>query len=319
MAVHFVTRRACVALAALTLVACGPPDSTDVAEAAVDGFPLAIPGPGGGEVLLERPAWRILPGNAGALDLLSSLIEPERVVAITVGTRPYSVALRGDFDGSGVREVESFDLETIVSLEPDVVVSHAWQSIDKGPFLRRVGIPVFEIPDAVDFEGLCDVIALLGAAVGEDQRASATIADLRARLATLAEVDRSRFDAMTYSSSGAGGWTAAEGTTAEAFMTWAGLTPAATAAGLRGHHQVDHERLLDIDPRVLIIASDDGDPDASTTLLALRADERLSSLRALGDDGLVIVLPDELFSCTSHYLVEAAERVAAAVDARWRP
>ncbi len=294
-------------------------DRADLESRPAPGFPLALVGDDGSECLLTAPARRVLAGNAGALDLFLEVADPERVAAINRGTRPYSVALTPSPEDpaplSQILEIDRFDLESVATLAPDLVLTHAWQTLDKGPFLERLGVPRLVLSEASGLTDLERDLERLAAAVGTPERGARAVEALRIRVARLSDRDRSAWSALAYSGAESGGWSSGSGTTAASLIGWAGLGNLAEERGMAGHFQVDHELLLDLDPRVLVVPSDDGTLDGSSTWRALRSDERLAALAVRRGEGLVVPIESRLFGTTSHHLVGAAEALAAALDA----
>lgn len=294
------------------------PDRADPGREPAAGFPLVLAGDDGSECRLEAPAGRVLAGNAGALDLFLEVASPDHVVAINRGTRPYSVALTPSPEDptplSEIDEIDRFDLESVATLAPDLVLTHAWQTLDKGPFLERLGVPRLVLSEASGLADLERDLERLAAAVGTPERGARAVEALRMRVARLSERDRSAWSALAYSGAESGGWSSGSGTTAASLIGWAGLRNLAEERGMAGHFQVDHELLLDLDPRVLVVPSDDGTLEGSSTWRALRSDERLAALAVRRDEGLVVPIESRLFGTTSHHLVGAAEALAAALD-----
>ena len=282
------------------------------------GFPLELESANGRRSVLTAPARHVLPGNAGALDLLLAVADDDWVAAINVGTRPYSVALADPKRLAQAPELKAFDMESIAVLAPDLVITHAWQTLDKGPFLERMSIPVLELGESDGLESIERDLERIGRALDRSERADEVIADLRRRVAALRTVDRSAYEVLTLSGGDTGTWTAGSGTTAATLVDWANATHVPTELGLEGHFQLDHEGLLEIDPQVIVVSSDDGTLEGSSSWRALRSDERLSGLRALGGDGFGIALESRRMGTTSHQLLEAAEALAAALDSRSR-
>ncbi|MEO0649345.1 MAG: ABC transporter substrate-binding protein [Planctomycetota bacterium] len=307
-----------VPLLCALLAACGgsPTPAADPSSAPpVAGFPLVLESANGRSARLERPARRVLAGNAGALDLLLAIADEERVGGINAGTRPYSVAMRDAAVLADAPLLKTFDMESIATLDPDLVLTHGWQTMDKGPFLERMSIPVLELGESDSLDAIALDLERLGRALDVRERAAAVVEDLRARAAVLAEVDRSQLEAMTLSGGDGGSWSAGSGTTAAFVIELAGLTHLTSARGLEGHFQLDHEQLLELDPEVLVVPSDDGTLAGSSTWRAIESDARLAGLRVRSDAGQVVPIDALLLGTTSHHLIDAAEALAAAIDA----
>jgi len=92
----------------------------------------------------------------------------------------------------------------------------------------------------------------------------------------------------------------------------AGMQNAGAEDGYEMDYQIDVERLLVLDPDLLIVA---GSVSGLTPSMEfLREDELLQDLKAVKNDH-VVVLPSTLFSSNSQHLLTAAEHLSASVDA----
>ena len=287
----------------------------EVAPAA--GFPVEVVLPDGSELAFEVPPRRVLPANAGAVDLLSLLVDPERVVAVPDQTDGFS---RLEVDASGWGEVRRFDRyagEVVLALEPDLVLTHSWQSPETSALLRGEGVPVIPLPIPETWDEVLDTLRLLARLLDAEERAAQVEGELDARVADLAR----RVPAgtpprvLSYANFGAGGSTAGRTTTLDIVFGLAGLTNAATEAGIDGYAEIDHERLLTIDPDVIIVDAGEGERGSPPTARYLASQPELADLAALRADR-VIVLPSHLFASVSTELVRAAEALQEALG--WR-
>ena len=204
--------------------------------------------------------------------------------------------------------------ETVLALEPDVVVTHAWQNADATAVVRRSGVRVVELPDLRSYDDVLATLELLGRELGAEERARELRAELDARCAALdARPKPARRRVLPYSNFGSTGWTAGKGTTADVFIRLAGLVNAAAEAGLEGHVNLDNERLLAIDPDYILVGTAPRDPGYSIGAEYLRSEPSLQGLRAIRD-GRVIVLTAKLVNASSHHVVDAAEALLDAID-----
>ena len=93
-----------------------------------------------------------------------------------------------------------------------------------------------------------------------------------------------------------------------------GMRNAVSLAGLDGHCQVEIERLLDLDPSVLILSAPDEGGEFAGTLKYLKNERSFRFLQAL-QLHRVATIQSRLFSSASHFILDAAEHLAAQVDA----
>jgi iron complex transport system substrate-binding protein len=268
---------------------------------------------------MDPPPSRILPANTAAAEFLATILGGEgasRLAALPEQVDAYSSL---DFRGppwSSIRRFSRYEPEPLIALHPDLVVTHAWQAADTTDVLRAQGIPVVVLASARSYEDIRDSIEALGRAIGAQDEASKAIARLDGRIAELGRnaSHRSGLRALEYSNSGTGGWTAGKDTTADAMLRLAGMRNAAAEAGFEGHANLDAERLIAIDPDVIVVGAPARDDVGSPTRAVLEGTSAFALLSAV-KAGRIVVLPASLLSSDSPCLVDAAERLASEVDA----
>lgn len=314
-----------IALAALMLAVRDPAEApraggpAPAASGAADpstptaGFPREVT-VGTERLRLEARPERILPCNASAVDYLVSLVEPSRVLGL-----PYTALAYATIDGphegwDTLPRLHDFSSEAILALAPDLILTHGWQEPAAMRTLENAGVPVLRLPDVRDYEGVRELLLALGSLLGEEDASRALVDGYDARVAALrADGSRAGWSALTYSNYGTGGWTAGAGTTADLVIGLAGLSNAAAEAGLEGHVGLEIERLLTIDPDVLVLGVAAADEGSNPTLDLLRGEPSLAGLSAVRK-ACFAVLPSHLALASSHRVVDAAEALATAVD-----
>lgn len=282
-------------------VALPPPGNESIGTRAVtlgDGSTLRVP----------DQAQRILPATSAAVDLLADLDLHDRVVAIPLAAFSWSVAAREPERWSEHTVLNALEGEAILALKPDLIIAAPWSY--QGPLwvARSVNIPVLPLPDAKSWLEVEAGIALAGEALGVQERAQALMENLAARRLKLRGAGRPSRRMVTYSNFGAGGHTSGTGTTLDLVITLAGME---NAVGRKGHCELSLEEILSIDPEVFLTST--GRDMVSPGAEFLRSEPVLSHLEAV-EKGRIIILPAELFSASSHRILDAAEEVARRVD-----
>jgi iron complex transport system substrate-binding protein len=274
--------------------------------------------PSTSEVRAEH-AVRIVPANTAAAEFLAFLLGDEG--ASRIAAMPEQVDAYSSFDfrrapWSGPSRFARYAPETMIALHPDLVLTHEWQSRDTTEVLRAQGIPLVVLASARSYEDVRKTLETLGRTLGLEARAKAAIADLDRRVERLRDGtgERRGLRALEYSNSGTGGMTAGADTTAETMIALAGMRNAAGEAGLSGHVPLELERLVTIDPDVIVVGAPARDEVGSSTKSVLEKTPALGNLAAV-KSGRIVVMPASLLSTDSPCLVEAAERLAAEVDA----
>jgi iron complex transport system substrate-binding protein len=266
----------------------------------------AAPGPG----RVSRPM-RVLPANSAATDLLIEVCPRERIVAIPDAARHWSM-IADDLGHWAEKPVLArFTGEAVLALEPDLVIASTWS--DRAPIevLRSAGIRVVELPDAESWADLVASVELLGEELDERERAAAFCERLEARREALALLAQPRRRILPYANFGQGGSTSGSNTTLDLAIRLAGFENVAASADLKRHASISLEEVILLDPEVFLTAS--GRDGVASGASYLRGEPALAHLLAVKDDRIV-VLPAELFSASSHRVLDAAEALAARVE-----
>lgn len=275
--------------------------------------------PASGEIRAEH-ASRIVAGNTAAAEFLAFLLGDDgasRIAAVPEQVDAYSNVDFRRAPWSAPARFARYSPETLIALHPDLVVTHEWQSRDTTQILRAQGIPTIVLASARSYEDVRATLETLGRTLGVEGRAKEVLAGLDRRVEKLRQGGSARkgLRALEYSNGGTGGMTAGRDTTVETMIVLAGMRNAAAEAGLAGHVPLDLEKLVSIDPDVIVVGAPARDEVGSPTKSVLEKTPALAGLSAV-KNGRIAVLPSSLLSSDSPCLVDAAEKLASEVDAR---
>mgnify|MGYP000660490233 CR=1 FL=1 len=228
-------RLTAVFVAALVLVAAGGVATpvaagAGAAQDATEGsFPLTETDATGTEVTVDGEPERIVTLAPSAAQTLWELNASGKVV----GVSDNADYLDGFAEKEVVSEGLSYDTETIVGLEPDLVLAPDAVADDVVTSLRDSGLTVYNFGPTANFSELYEKTRLTGQLAGECAAADATVADMRERVTTIedAVADEERPGAF-YSFFG---FTAGANTFIDSIMTTAGTENVAdTEMGIDG-------------------------------------------------------------------------------------
>ncbi len=263
---------------------------------------------------LTSPPRRCVPANAGLVDMLAALVEPQRIVAIPAQADSWSVLAEPSPLAARFAETPRFEryvAERVLAHDPDLVLVDPFNAPETTNRLVEAGVAVLQVASSPRWEQILRVLRELGAILGADERAGRLIQSLEARRKTLQARARQRkpLRALAYSNQGAGGFGAADATTMDEVLSLAGCVN--VLHGRAGWTPLSFEDLLALAPDVLVISAEPGEPAAAETVL--RETPALRSLRVL-TTGRIVKLPPRLFSTTSQTMLRAAEVLSSAID-----
>jgi iron complex transport system substrate-binding protein len=287
-------------------VSCSRPAESSARAAQPDGTALE----------LAAPPVRVVPANTAAAEIVAPLLGPERIAALPEQVDAYASF---DFRSHGFEKIPRFAryaAEPLIAMHPDLVVTHVWQAAETTAVLREQGTPVLVLKSATSYDDVRATLLMCASVFRLEKQGQALVAALDARIAALREHGerRAALRAIVYSNDGSGGWAAGADTTGDAIVRLAGLRDAAAEAGIKGHSSCDFEKLIRIDPDVIVVASKARDETGSATKSVLESTPALAKLAAL-EEHRIVVLPAALLWCDSQGIVDGAEQLARSVDA----
>lgn len=249
---------------------------------------------------------RIVSMNLCADELVLRLADPAHVLSVTWLSRDRQAS---NVVGLAGQVAANHGLaEEIIALRPDLVLAGLYTTRTTVGLLRRVGLPVVELDVPVTLEAVYRQIRDLAAVLEEGERGEALIATIESGLDGLSpRADGRRPSALVFNPSG---FTVERDSLVDELLRRAGLRNLAVELGLDGYGQIPLEVLVLARPDLLVVAAD---PEAGPALAyeALRH----PVLARLPRDMRVIVLPSRLWTCAGPALVDAVQRLAAAVEA----
>ncbi len=180
-------------LALIALAACGGTDEPE--QAANDdmeqanpvesAFPVSIADAVDAEVTIDSKPERIVSLIPSNTETLFALGLNDEIVGVSEFDNYPEEALEKEKVGG-----MEFNLEQIISLEPDVVFAHesnAHNSSEGLEQLREAGIPVIVVNDASSFEEAYKAIEMMAAATGTKDQGDKIIEEIKAKVAEIAE------------------------------------------------------------------------------------------------------------------------------------
>jgi len=292
-------RRLCAVLGALSVAAA----AAGAEGAAV--FPVSVTDDGGATVRLDHRPQRIVSLTLPTDEILLSLVDTPRLVAITMQAAD-PVLSNVAKDAARIPAHLSMDAERVISLRPDLVIVAPWSEPGEVALLRETKIPVYMMSTAITVDDVVARIRRLALMTGDQEKGEAMIAAMLRRIGaverTVAPLPASRrLRALDWAS-----WGGAQGrgSSWDEVVRRAGLINA--AAGLTS------DRVGQIDCDILILSGGMfGSSGGKPGKVNFRDDPALRGLRAV-QTNRVYTIPESLKDATSQYMADAIEWLARA-------
>ena len=281
---------------------------------AQQGFPLHVTDDTGAAVTIAARPLRIVSLTLTTDEILLSLVDPRRLLAVTTFATDPAIS---NAAAAAARVPHKLDVnvETVLSLAPDLVFVADWTDSAPVRQLREAGVPVYLMTSGVTIASIEGKIARCALLTGDEARGRAMIADMEKRLAAIdqkvAKVAPSqRLRALDYAA-----WGSAQGrgSSWDEMLRRAGLVDAVAdfSSDSWGQVPLSREKILELDPDVLVLPGwVYGNPRGADAFFAqVTGDPALKKLRAVRTDR-VYQMPERLKSTTSQYIVDAVEWLA---------
>ncbi|WIV66094.1 PGF-CTERM-anchored ABC transporter substrate-binding protein [Natrialbaceae archaeon AArc-T1-2] len=264
-------------------------------------YPLELTDGTGETVALEEPPERVvalMPSDArtafeiGAEDVVVGMPITDATADLAVGDR------------TDVTEDDGFttDVETVVGLEPDVVVAGSAASEDEIDQLRDLGLTVYHFDEAESLEDVVENVAITGQLTGDCAGATETAEWMDDRFDLLESAVEDEDHPLAYYPMG-GGFTAGTETFQHEVMTTAGLENVASHAGIEGWEPISEEVVVEEDPEWIVYGDGFDEPQVSEAVHETTASQEEN----------VVAVDDNDFSQPGPNVVFAVEEILEAV------
>lgn len=259
----------------------------------------------GREVTLARPAQRIVSMAPSNTEILFALGAGDEVVG------------RDDFsdyppEAEAVASIGStygdLNTETIVGLEPDLVLAASITPSEHIDALEAVGLTVFVMGNPASFEDLFANIVLAGRLTGRQAEAEALVADMQGRYETVVAATQGLEPVSVFyevdGSDPSAPWTTGSGTFQQMMFDIVGAEN--VAADIDGWGQMNLEQIVVRDPQVIIFGAG---PFVPTTVESLKERAGWGGIGAVTEDR-VYAIDTDLLDLPGPRLVEGLLQLA---------
>ncbi|MCA8943564.1 MAG: ABC transporter substrate-binding protein [Planctomycetes bacterium] len=279
-------------------------------------FPLRIERAHARTQTLARRPERVFLANATVVDIASELISADRVVALPEQALTWSRLVDVDDGFRAKARFRSVDSEQVLAFAPDLILCSSFNQKFAGDWVEASGIPMVSLPHPRSIDELREIIRLLGTVLDAETSAGLLDDELGRRIDAIGRAGGARrgLGVLVYSNVGAGGYTPGRGTLADDMIRTLGMRNVAADLGKRDYEECTFEDIIVGAPDFIVVPGRYGEQELSTRDLLLD-EPALAEVTAVARRQIVRLHP-RLFSTGSHEIVEAAEQIAAFVDAR---
>ena len=272
------------------------------------GWPREVEGLNGIVSIPFKPL-RIITASVGHDEMTLAIVPLDRLVAVGGASKDQTYSNVADLlqDKTEI----SRDPETIISQEPDIIVTSPFFSADGVAAVSKAGIPVIQTELKQGPEARINNILLMGYIYGEEERAIAFATEVRERYEALIAVTgqvETQPRVLALTQFGDRIWTAGTDSTEGGVISAAGGLNVAAEAGIEGNQTTSLEGVIAMNPEVIVIAQpvEFGAEEFRQSLLD---NEALAELPAVKNEAIYLV-EGKHFTTLSFWNIRGAEDLA---------
>jgi iron complex transport system substrate-binding protein len=159
-----------------------PPTPTETTTAQNQGFPLTLEDSLGRTVTLDAPAQRIVSLAPSNTEILFAIGAGDQLVGRDAFSDYPAEAVQIADVGGGWGDL---NLETIVSLQPDLVLAAELSPPEQIQSLESLGLTVYLLKNPIQLEGMYANLLTVGQITGHEEEAAALVQSLKQRVAAV--------------------------------------------------------------------------------------------------------------------------------------
>lgn len=277
-------------------------------------YPLTLVDDARNVVVLPAAPRRIVSLTLATDEILLSLVDTTRIIAVTTFAADNQISNVAD-QAALIPYKLTQNVETIISLQPDLVLVASWSDPSPVKQMRDAGVAVYLMASGVSVASIEEKIEILALMTDQQETGRQIVAGMEKRLAAVKEkvsnlAPEKRARVMDYAT-----WGSAQGrgSSWDEIVQRAGLVNA--VAGLApdewGQVPLSRETVLRLDPDILVLPGwVYGNPQGASAFLSqILRDPAFRGLTAVRANR-VLVMPERLKSTTSHFIAAAVEWLA---------
>jgi len=268
----------------------------------------------GNRVKMSGKPQRIVSLSLGTDEILLSLVAPVRLAAVTYLADDAGISNVAELSKQVPGRVKA-NLESIIGLQPDVVIVADWQPIELIKSIQDAGIAVYVYKTPATINEVKKVIQELASLVGEEAKGTELVAKMDTDLTYISEKVKKvphnkKQIVIRYTLMGA---TYGTGSLFDDICKYAGVENGVSKAGGTAFDYLPKEKIIAVNPDVFILPAWDftGKTDIHQFKSAVQNDPAFQSLSAVQHNKLVMIA-DKNISAASQYITLGVKDVATA-------
>ena len=301
-------------LTALVLGGCANSEQKSTKNVSEKGY--TVTDATGKKISFAESPKRIVSLSSSADEILLDMLPPERIAALTNLADDPGICSTTEKAKAVKQRVQSKNVETILALNPDLVLMPDWLGAEKIQGFRDVGIKVYVYKTPVTLADIQNSVREIASVVDAREQGDKLVLAMQEKLDGVQQklkklpADKKQV-VVPLSLMGAFG---GKGTTFDDICNYANVTNGISAAGIDKNAVIAKEKIVEINPDAFILPTWDfgKSGDAKNFINETMNDPALQTVKAIKNNRLIQIHDAYLYSI-SHYAANAVDEIARAV------
>lgn len=290
-------------------------ETTTKVESSKDtAFPVAVTNYDDTELLVNEKPNKVASLTLGMDEMLLELVEDDRVVGLSGKNADNKAVSNVSEEASKFPKIEN-NIEVLLAQKPDLVIGSSWIKDEFLQQLKDNNMAYYGYKTPKTIEEQKQIILDLSKILGEEEKGKNIVDDIDLRMAKVKETIKKSAEkdvkVMAYNMHGSSN---AKGTIFDDIVNNIGANNVSSQAGLEGVAEISKEKIIELNPEVLILMAWEKDDLNEFEAFAndLKNDKSLENIDAIKNDR-VYIASSRCMTSVSHHIIEGLEFMAESV------
>jgi len=272
-------------------------------------FPKTLTDVTGITYQLQQPPQRILSATLATDHILSELVDPKRLVAVSSYVDYPSLSMIVGFYDKSISRTQG-EIESMLSLQPDLVFVASYSNPETVRYLLRSGIVIVRLSEFNSFDDIFNNMQIVAAVTDSQAKAERIIKQIKKRISTIKKQvqDKPKPRVLYYDMNG---YSVGANTLMDESITLSGGINATQGAIPDGEQKISEELAISLQPDVIVMNEwvfnkDQAESSPAQILMAKKAWQNVPAVK----NNRVYAIPGTLLRSISQHRIEGVEAVA---------
>lgn len=279
-----------------------------------DKFPVTVVNYDNNEVTLKEKPKKVSSLTLGMDEMLLEMVSEDRVVGLSGKSADNEAVSNVASKASKFPKIEN-NIEILLAQKPDLVIGASWVKAEFLKQLKDNNITYYGYKTPTTIEEQKQIILDLAKILGEDEKGQDIVNDMNTRIGVVKEeIKKSSAKNVKVMAYNMHGSTNGDKTIFNDIVKEIGAVNVSTEAGLQGVSKISKEKIIELNPEVIILMAWEKDDlkEFENFASSLKNDKSLGNVEAIKNNR-VYIASNRYMTSVSHHIIDGVEFMAKSV------